>query len=91
MKNLLVVLVSLRLTIAKVEDRAGFSLACQGARTLAQVTKTAEIVTEARVVDVSPARDNVYAVTLQVRTYHQVLQGLTNVMLHISPSVARFD
>ena len=47
--------------------KAGFSVACQGPRSIGQMTKTAEIVTEAVVVDVSPARDNVYAVTLQVR------------------------
>ena len=70
MKYLLVLLVSLKMARSRVEERPGFSLACQGARTVAQMTKTAQIVTEARVVDVSPARDNVYAVTLQVRTYY---------------------
>ena len=51
------------------ETKAGFSVACQGPRSIGQMTKTAEIVTEAVVVDVSPARDNVYAVTLQVMKY----------------------
>ena len=50
----------------RAQQRAGFSVACQGLRTIGQMTREAEIVTEARVVDVSPARDNVYAVTLQV-------------------------
>ena len=36
------------------------------------MTETAEIVTEATVVDVSPARDSVYAVTLQVRNNFDV-------------------
>ena len=49
------------------KPRPGFSVACQGARSLEAMTKTSEIVTEAVVVDVSPARDNVYAVTLQVK------------------------
>ena len=54
--------------VRSVQDntRPGFSMACQGPRSIGQMTKTAEIVTEAIVVDVSPARDNVYAVTLQV-------------------------
>ena len=39
---------------------------CQGPRSIGQMADTAEIVTSAVVVDVSPARDNVYAVTLQV-------------------------
>ena len=54
-------------SLAESEAKAGFSVACQGPRSIGQMTKTAEIVTEAVVVDVSPARDNVYAVTLQVR------------------------
>ena len=57
---------SLGLGLAVRQERAGFSLACQGVRTIGQMTRSAQIVTEALVVDVSPARDNVYAVTLQV-------------------------
>ena len=53
------------------KPRPGFSVACQGARSLEAMTKTSEIVTEAVVVDVSPARDNVYAVTLQVKYLFQ--------------------
>ena len=49
-----------------VQGRAGLSVACQGPRSIGQMADTAEIVTSAVVVDVSPARDNVYAVTLQV-------------------------
>ena len=52
---------------SSLKPRPGFSVACQGARSLEAMTKTSEIVTEAVVVDVSPARDNVYAVTLQVK------------------------
>ena len=59
---------SLGLGLAVRQERAGFSLACQGVRTIGQMTRSAQIVTEALVVDVSPARDNVYAVTLQVST-----------------------
>ena len=51
---------------AKEEPKAGFSRACRGPKTIAQMTKNAEVVAEAVVVDVSPPRDNVYAVTLQV-------------------------
>ena len=54
------------------KPRPGFSVACQGARSLEAMTKTSEIVTEAVVVDVSPARDNVYAVTLQVKYLFKV-------------------
>ena len=46
--------------------KAGFSRACRGGASIADMTKQAEIVTEAVVVEVSPPRDNVYAVTLQV-------------------------
>ena len=60
--------VSLGLGLTVRQERAGFSVACQGVRTIGQMTRAAEIVTEALVVDVSPARDNVYAVTLQVCT-----------------------
>ena len=49
-----------------VSRQAGLSMACQGPRSIGEMTETAEIVTSAVVVDVSPARDNVYAVTLQV-------------------------
>ena len=49
-----------------VSSQAGLSMACQGPRSIGEMTETAEIVTSALVVDVSPARDNVYAVTLQV-------------------------
>ena len=49
-----------------VRGQAGLSMACQGPRSIGQMAETAEIVTSAVVVDVSPARDNVYAVTLQV-------------------------
>ena len=52
--------------------RPGFSVACRGRRSIEQMTETAEIVTEATVVDVSPARDSVYAVTLQVRNIFDV-------------------
>ena len=72
MKYLLAVIISLGLTLgvslAVRQERAGFSVACQGVRTIGQMTRAAQIVTEALVVDVSPARDNVYAVTLQVCT-----------------------
>ena len=49
-----------------VRRQAGLSMACQGPRSIGQMADTAEIVTSAVVVDASPARDNVYAVTLQV-------------------------
>ena len=74
MKYFLAVIISLALTatvgasLAVRQERAGFSVTCQGVRTIGQMTRSAEIVTEALVVDVSPARDNVYAVTLQVST-----------------------
>ena len=74
MKYFLAVITSLALTatvgasLAVRQERAGFSVACQGVRTIGQMTRSAQIVTEALVVDVSPARDNVYAVTLQVST-----------------------
>ena len=48
------------------KPKSGLSVACQGPRSIEQMTKSTEIVSEAIVVDVSPARDNVYAVTLQV-------------------------
>ena len=46
--------------------RAGFSKACQGARSLTKMVHASEVVLEAGVVDVSPVRNNIYAVTLQV-------------------------
>ena len=62
--------VSLAVSLAvRTQERPGFSVACQGVKTIGQMTEAAEIVTEALVVDVSAARDNVYAVTLKVRTY----------------------
>ena len=48
------------------KPKSGLSVACQGPRSIEQMTKSTEMVSEAIVVDVSPARDNVYAVTLQV-------------------------
>ena len=74
--------VSLGLGLGVRPERAGLSVACQGVRTIGQMTRAAEIVTEALVVDVSPARDNVYAVTLQVSTYISQLlcqPGLTEI------------
>lgn len=65
----LLVLVVVSLQAVRGQERPGFSVACQSVKTIGQMTRQAEIVTEARVVDVSPARDNVYAVTLQVCTY----------------------
>ena len=58
--------------------KAGFSRACRGGASIADMTKQAEIVTEAVVVEVSPPRDNVYAVTLQVifgTTGYNILTG----------------
>ena len=52
---------------ASLKPPGGFSRACQGAKTLPQMAKQAEVVTEAVVVKVSAPRDNVYAVTLQVK------------------------
>ena len=68
---------SLGVSLAVRQQRAGFSVACQGVRTIGQMTRSAQIVTEALVVDVSPARDNVYAVTLQVCTSHRSLPAFT--------------
>jgi len=51
----------------EIAPKAGFSRACRGAKSISVMTKDAEIVTEAVVVEVSPPRDNVYAVTLQVK------------------------
>ena len=83
MKYLLAVIISLALTLgaslAVRQERAGFSVACQGVRTIGQMTRSAQIVTEALVVDVSPARDNVYAVTLQVCTSHTSLPAFTEI------------
>ena len=73
MKHLLV-LVVVSLQAVRAEERVGFSVACQAVKTIGQMTRQAEIVTEARVVDVSPARDNVYAVTLQVGTWFPAQQ-----------------
>lgn len=56
-----------------VGGQAGLSVACQGPRSIGQMAEAAEIVTSAVVVDVSPARDNVYAVTLQVNTNIDIL------------------
>ena len=56
------------------KPKSGFSVACQGPRSIEQMTKSTEIVSEAIVVDVSPARDNVYAVTLQVSYYQMMVQ-----------------
>ena len=50
------------------EPKSGFSRACRGPKSIPQMTKSAEVVAEAVVVEVSPPRDNVYAVTLQVST-----------------------
>ena len=61
--TLVVVLGAVR---AEEVRRAGFSVACQGATSIGDMAEGAEVVTTAVVVDVSPARDNVYAVTLQV-------------------------
>ena len=55
-----------------VQRPQGLSLACQGPRSIGEMAEGAEIVTSAVVVDVSPARDNVYAVTLQVRINIQI-------------------
>ena len=68
---LMVILGAVKVVMSGVSNdvssrQAGLSLACQGPRSIGEMTETAEIVTSAVVVDVSPARDNVYAVTLQV-------------------------
>ena len=74
--------VCLGVSLAVRQERAGFSLACQGVHTIGQMTRSAEIVTEALVVEVSPARDNVYAVTLQVCTAHSRLPGFTEISFY---------
>jgi hypothetical protein len=50
----------------QLPPRAGFSAACRGHRSIGKMARTAEVVVEAEVVEVTPPRDNIYAVTLQV-------------------------
>ena len=64
---------------AKEAAQAGFSRACRGPKTIPQMAKSAEVVAEAVVVEVSPPRDNVYAVTLQV-IYSALIKGGHNIM-----------
>ena len=72
MKAVFLLLVIQTVTCASIvkqdvsKPKSGLSVACQGPRSIEQMTKSTEMVSEAIVVDVSPARDNVYAVTLQV-------------------------
>jgi hypothetical protein len=47
--------------------KAGFSAACRAHKSIGKMARTAEVVVEAEVVEVTPPRDNIYAVTLQVR------------------------
>jgi hypothetical protein len=53
-------------TNEQLPPRAGFSAACRGHRSIGKMARTAEVVVEAEVVEVTPPRDNIYAVTLQV-------------------------
>ncbi|XP_023348993.1 uncharacterized protein LOC111717759, partial [Eurytemora carolleeae] len=47
--------------------RAGFSSACRAPRSIQRMVKGSEVVVEAGVIEVSPVRNNIYAVTLQVQ------------------------
>ena len=53
----------------EVGPRPGFSSACRGAKSIAQMVTDSEVVVEAGVVAVSPVRNNIYAVTLKVEFY----------------------
>lgn len=46
--------------------RAGFSSACRAPRSIQRMVQGSEVVVEAGVIEVSPVRNNIYAVTLQV-------------------------
>ena len=46
--------------------RAGFSSACRAPKSISRMVGGSEVVVEAAVVAVSPVRNNIYAVTLQV-------------------------
>ena len=46
--------------------RSGFSSACRGPKSISRMVSGSEVVVEAGVIAVSPVRNNIYAVTLQV-------------------------
>jgi hypothetical protein len=54
-------------TTLQPPPRAGFSAACRGHKSIGKMARAAEVVVEAEVIEVTPPRDNIYAVTLQVR------------------------
>ena len=54
-------------TTNDVRMAGGFSPACRGATTLSSMLHKSNVVVEAGVVGVSPARNNIYAVTLRVQ------------------------
>jgi len=48
--------------------RSGFSSACRGPKSISRMVSGSEVVVEAGVIAVSPVRNNIYAVTLQIQT-----------------------
>jgi len=61
--------------------RAGFSSACRAPRSIQRMVKGSEVVVEAGVIEVSPVRNNIYAVTLQVLI--QLIIFLTSFVVYI--------
>jgi len=61
-----VILLLVPATADPTAPKAGFSAACRGHKSIGKMARTAEVVVEAEVVEVTPPRDNIYAVTLQV-------------------------
>ena len=66
----------------QLPPRAGFSAACRGHKSIGKTARTAEVVVEAEVVEVTPPRDNIYAVTLQV--YSRINVTLSSVVKFVN-------
>ena len=67
--------------------RAGFSSSCRAPRSIQRMVQGSEVVVEAGVVEVSPVRNNIYAVTLQVNSVQLLFRWYFNgliMFLHLT-------